>query len=106
MSMARSITLGLTRTAQRRNVLVLTFALCVWLFAYATHLHAADGHDGQQKPVCNFCLTLPASAAPPPVLNQVAPLVFDTCGRVCDRVAAISTRDVPSFYSSRAPPSL
>jgi hypothetical protein len=106
MSTARSITFGLARAARRRNVFVLAFALCVWLLAYATHLHAADAHDDQQRPACSFCLTLPASAAPPPSLHQVAQLVTEIGGLVCDRVAAISSRDVPSFYSSRAPPSL
>ena len=105
MSSARSINFGPARVAQLRHVLVLAIALCVWILAYASHLHTGDEHD-QAKPSCSFCLMLPASAAPPPVILQVPTLVSQACGVACDRIRAIVTRDLPSSYLSRAPPSL
>ena len=106
MSSARSIYLGLTHAAQRRHVFVLAIALCVWILAYATHLHAGDDHD-QVKPSCSFCLTLPASAAPPPpASHQVHAVVFQDCGVACDHVKTVVARDLPSFYVSRGPPAL
>lgn len=105
MQSARSINLGLTHTAQRRHVFVLAIALCMWILAYASHLHTGDEHD-QAKPSCSFCLMLPASAAPPPAILQVPTLVSHACGVACDRIQAIVARDLPSSYLSRAPPSL
>jgi hypothetical protein len=103
MSSARSIDLGLTHATQRRHVFVLAIALCMWMLAYATHLHAGDDHD-QAKPSCSFCLTLPTSAAPPSAVPQVHTAVFQDCGVACDQVTTVVARDLPSFYLSRGPP--
>ena len=94
-----------TRAAQRRNVFVVVLALCVWLLAYATHVHTADDHDdAPKKPACSFCLLLPSGAAPAPTLPGIVVPVFHVSEIICNLTAAFGTADVPSFYLSRAPP--
>ena len=101
-----AINLDTTHRAQRRHVFVLAFALCVWLFAYATHVHFADESSETKKPACSFCLMFPGGAAPAPAAQRVPPPAFHSCVVVDDCVASIRTRAVPSFYLSRAPPAL
>lgn len=95
-----------SRTAQRRNVVVLAAALLLWLVASATHLHTIDDdHDapGKRPAVCSLCVLLPAGAAPP-----TQGLIATTLQVVRPRLAAphvpVANRTVPSSYLSRGPP--
>jgi hypothetical protein len=95
-----------SRTArrQRRGAFLLCFALCFWLFAFASHVHSHEdlGEHGKSRTACTFCLSLP-SGAPAPALLQVA-----------DAPAAIAIdltlplprhdQEAPSSYLIRGPP--
>lgn len=89
---------------QRRGAILLCIALCFWLFAFASHVHANDdqGAHGKTGTVCTFCLSLP-SGAPAPALPQIAAAPAATAV-----VSVLLSRrfdaEVPSSYLIRGPP--
>jgi hypothetical protein len=89
---------------QRRGAFLLCFALCFWLFAFASHVHAHDDDAGHAKVrhVCTFCLSLPTGAPAPAVLQVAAP------SAVIAVVVALTVErheeEVPSSYLIRGPP--
>jgi hypothetical protein len=86
--------------------MLLALTLGLWLVVFSAHAHAKDDHDslGDRSTACSFCVSLPAGAAPPamPVLH--APQLIAEVA-IVDSVSAQQSQDVPSFYSSRGPPS-
>ncbi|HEY6641304.1 hypothetical protein [Povalibacter sp.] len=89
----------------RLEAVFLALVLGLWLVAYSSHVHARDDHGslGDPSTACSFCVSLPAGATPPtlPVLH--APQVSAETA-IVDRVPALRSQDVPSFYLSRGPP--
>jgi len=106
VSNSPSSILGKSRLAQQRHVVALVFVVLLWLVAFASHAHARDdvaaGSNGPSA-ACSFCLSLPAGAAPPVVVQLVAPVLLPGVVVVQPSVP-LGSRDVPSFYLSRAPP--
>jgi hypothetical protein len=104
--MKPSATFRLRLTWQRRLSGVLSAALCVWLLAFATHLHAAD-QDAQSEHssvhLCGVCVSIPTGAAAP------APVEFATTSAREQYAPAVREAQIPSnpvlaSYRSRAPP--
>ncbi len=93
------------RKTQQRSVVLLALMLCLWLVAYATHLHAGDegGLAHKSSTACSFCLSLPVGAAPPPVCPLAIP-VFVSCVVQAPVYQVPRALDVVSSYLSRAPP--
>ena len=96
---------GGSRVRQRSRVVVLSLALCVWLVAFATHIHADGNELSQDAPsnACSFCLSLPSGATPPAQSLVVLPQ-FIAIEVVAEIVTALVAVDVPSSYLSRGPP--
>jgi hypothetical protein len=85
----------------------MTLVLCLWLLAFASHAHGLDDAGpgtGETGSACSFCLSFPTGAAAPVVQTIAAPLLV-VAGLVTPVIDAVDAQDVPSFYSSRAPPS-
>jgi hypothetical protein len=85
---------------------VLGLALCLWLVAFATHIHA-DGDELSNEPssACTFCLSLPGGA-PAPSYAPASHLILVATTTVVEIAAVFVALDVPSFYLSRGPPAL
>ncbi|MDY6947619.1 MAG: hypothetical protein SXG53_18075 [Pseudomonadota bacterium] len=85
--------------------MLLGLALCFWMFAFATHVHAGSDELSSNAPstVCSFCLSLPAGA-PPPALAVISELVLITADPVVALEPAWVAFDVPTFYLSQGPP--
>jgi hypothetical protein len=96
---------GISRKVQRRNVLLLTLAMCLWMIMSAAHIHAGDGHDapGKTSAACAVCLSLPSGAAAPAQYTSPMP-VWLAGWLLADRIVSPPVRNVSSFYLSRAPP--
>jgi hypothetical protein len=90
--------------SQRRFALLLSVALCFWMFAFASHVHAHEeaGDHGQAPTNCTFCLSLPA-AAPAPA-NDAASVETVTAAHVAVLAVVRVGEEVPSSYLSRGPP--
>jgi len=84
---------------------MLGLALCVWLVAFATHIHTDADELSSQAPssACSFCVSLPSGAAPP-VHSSVPLPQFVATERVAHLVTTLVAPAVPSFYLSRGPP--
>lgn len=96
---------GTSRSTQRRHVLLLVVALCLWMLASATHIHTGDDHGAPGKPpvTCSVCLSLSAGAAPP--MQHALPALVRVVSVVDASYAPpLPASNVPSFYLSRAPP--
>jgi hypothetical protein len=89
---------------QRRGAILLCIALCFWLFAFASHVHANEdqGAHGKAGTVCTFCLSLP-SGAPAPAIPQIAATPAATIV-VSVPLSACGAGEVPSSYLIRGPP--
>lgn len=96
----------LSRESQRRNVLWLSIALCMWFMAIASHLHAADedavGHNVSHA--CSFCFSSSNAAAPPQAFPIIVRVAASHAYDVATYVPPLPT-DAPSSYLSRGPPS-
>jgi len=89
---------------QRRGAILLCIALCFWLFAFASHVHANDdqGAHGKAGTLCTFCVSLPAGAPAPAVL-QIAAVPAATAV-VSVPLPGRHDGEVPSSYLIRGPP--
>jgi len=90
---------------QRRNAWLLTIALCVWLLAYATHVHA-DGEQGTSHARvtgCHVCFSLPTGAPAPAAYIADAPAPRSSAV-VVDLRVPVRSHPAPSSYLSRGPP--
>jgi hypothetical protein len=91
-------------TRQRSRVVVLGLVLCVWLVAFATHIHTGDELPSKgPSNTCSFCLSLPAGA-PAPTAAVLSQLVLVATETVVDVKTAWVAFDVPFFYFSQGPP--
>jgi hypothetical protein len=96
----------LRRIWQRRLSGVLSAALCVWLLAFATHLHASDQDlqdDRSGVHFCGVCASISSGAAAPAVV------VFASTPNREQHSSAAHEAQVPAnpalaSYRSRAPP--
>lgn len=101
---AVSTHLGMSKTARRYNVLVLSFALCAWLVTAALHLHVKDDHGDFSEPTpCTYCMVLSSGAAPAPE-HRVPDIVVEPSTFVFADIDSAHGRAAPSFYLSRGPP--
>lgn len=93
-----------TPARQRTRVVVLGLALCLWMVAFATHIHSSDElpSNGPSN-ACSFCLSLPVGA-PSPTPAVISQLVLVATEVVVDSVTTWVALDVPSFYFSQGPP--
>jgi hypothetical protein len=104
--MKPSLTFRLRPVWQRRLSGLLSAALCVWLLAFATHLHASDqeAQDGRSSVhFCGVCASIPSGAAAPAVA------VFAAKSDPEDYVRAafepqLHANPAVASYRSRAPP--
>ena len=103
---SHAVPMNRAATRQRRGVFLLCVALCFWLFAFASHVHAEDdrGRHGNAPATCAFCLSLPTGAAAPAVLTVSATLSVAAV-LVASLVAPVGG-EVPSSYLSRGPPAI
>jgi hypothetical protein len=94
-----------SRRQQRRNAWLLTLALCVWLLAYATHVHADDEQGTSHARVagCHVCFSLP-TGAPTPVADIAEPPIPRFSAAMVDFRVPVPTHPAPSSYLSRGPP--
>jgi hypothetical protein len=80
-------------------------ALCLWMVAFATHIHADGDELSQDAPsnACSFCLSLPSGAAPAAHSLVVLPqfIAIEVAAEIVTTLVAV---DVPSSYLSRGPP--
>lgn len=93
--------------SQRRNAFLLAIALCLWLLAYASHVHRDDegGASHSRITACSVCFSLPSGAPPAAIRIAAAPSlqIFQHVYRV--RVVLVSS-PAPSSYLSRGPPAI
>jgi hypothetical protein len=78
--------------------------LCIWLFAFASHVHAHDdqGVHGKAKTACTFCLSLPTGAPAPAILQvSAAPA---SIAPILSVPSEHDAGEVPSSYLIRGPP--
>jgi hypothetical protein len=89
---------------QRRGVILLCAALCFWLFAVASHVHANEdrGAHGKSTTACTFCLSLP-SGAPAPALLKVT-IASAATAVVLTLPHQRYDGETPSSYLIRGPP--
>jgi hypothetical protein len=93
-----------SRSMQQRNVAVLVFALVVWMWALAAHIHTTDEHSSAAAShACSFCL-MPSAAAPPPAPIKISQSVQILVGVVAECIDALATSPFPASYLSRGPP--
>lgn len=86
--------------------MLLGLALCVWMFAFASHIHGGDELPSNgPSTACSFCLSLPAGA-PPPAQAVISQLVLVAADPVVDLGVVWVAFDVPSFYLSQGPPAV
>jgi len=99
--------ISFSRRAQRRNALLLAIALCLWLFAYATHVHAEGERGAPHARIggCGACFSLPVGATPPVASAAIVPLPL-LHGVVRNLHVTFVTLAAPSSYLSRGPPAL
>lgn len=84
--------------------MLLGLALCLWMFAFASHIHGSDELPSNgPSTACSFCLSLPAGA-PPPVQAVISRLVLVPAAKVVEIDTAWVAFDVPTFYLSQGPP--
>ena len=92
---------------RRRNAWLLAMAMCVWLLAYATHVHADDDQGTSHARVtgCHACFSLPTGAPAPVayIAEAPAPRLFAV---VADLRVPAPSHPAPSSYLSRGPPAL
>lgn len=103
-SLLRPLTGG-SLQARRRNVVVLAAALCLWMLASATHLHAFDEGVGSGEPssACTYCLSLPTGGAAPASFD--VRIAFEPAAALAPAyIDALISLAVPSSYLSRGPP--
>lgn len=89
---------------QRSRVVLLGLVLCLWMVAFATHIHSGDELPSNgPSTACSFCLSLPAGApAPTPtVLSWLVLVVVETVVEIDVPQVAF---DLPTFYLSQGPP--
>jgi hypothetical protein len=105
MHTAYSPWLRSSRSKQRRQVVALAMVLCLWLFAFAAHIHGKDDHRSSIHPsgVCTFCLSFSGGTAPP-AEHRVPSRVLASSVVIADSVATLIAIDVPSSYLSQGPP--
>lgn len=82
----------------------LSLLLALWMFAFASHIHAPDEHGTPQKSAqhCGFCLSLPGAAAAPAEVSLPPPRA--RFSRPVARATASITSEFFAYYQSRAPP--
>jgi hypothetical protein len=104
--MKSSATFRLRLVWQRRLSGVLSAALCMWLLAFAAHLHASDqeAQDGRTGThYCSVCASIPSAAAAPTVV--VSPAISDREEFVSTAPdAQVPNSPTVASYRSRAPP--
>jgi hypothetical protein len=90
---------------QRRNAWLLAIALCVWLLAFATHVHADDEQGSSHARVtgCHACFSLPTGAPAPVAYSAEAP-ALRSFAVVVDLGVPVPNHPAPSSYLSRGPP--
>jgi hypothetical protein len=93
-----------SRSVRQRNVALLVFALVVWMWALAAHVHTRDEHATfDASHACSFCL-MPSAAAPPPAPAKIQHSLLIVVGFVSESVDAIASQEFPASYLSRGPP--
>jgi hypothetical protein len=93
-----------SRTGRQRNVALLVFALVVWMWAIAAHIHAQDEEaTSGASHACSFCL-MPSAAAPPRAPVKIQQTLLILVGIVSASVDAIAIQDFLASYLSRGPP--
>jgi hypothetical protein len=94
------------RRQQRRIATVLSLALCLWFFAYASHTHAEGDFSPAQGIAhhCDICLARPASTAPPPAAISVPDAALFEVSPPSNAAPVFTAHEAPSSYLSRAPP--
>ena len=104
MSRPHSLLLKPTAKSQRRFASLLSIALCFWLFAFASHVHAHDeaGDHGRAPTNCSFCLSLPAGAPSPD--NHSVSIEPAVAAPITVLAVVHHGEEVPSAYLSRGPP--
>jgi hypothetical protein len=91
---------------KRRAALLLCAAMLLWLFAFASHVHAHDeaAPHGKAPSSCTFCLSLPAGA-PAPAVAQAMPAVSAPVAPESPRHLRAG-RDAGASYLIRGPPAI
>jgi len=104
--MKSSTTFRLRSVWQRRLTGVLSAALCMWLLAFAAHLHAADQdaqNDRSSTHYCSVCASIPSAAAVPTI--AAFPAISHREEHISTALdAQIPAGPVVASYQSRAPP--
>jgi hypothetical protein len=93
-----------SRRFAQRGAVALALLLGLWIFAFASHVHALEDHGAphQSAQHCAFCLALPGAAAAPEQLSLPA-----TEATHCPPLAAAAIAvcsETFSYYQGRAPP--
>lgn len=104
--MKPSATFRLRFVWQRRLSGLLSATLCLWLLAFANHLHASDqeAQDGRSGVhYCGVCASIPSAAAAPAAVAFVANSDREEYVAAA-RVAQVPTAPALASYRSRAPP--
>ncbi|MBM0106439.1 hypothetical protein JM946_17040 [Steroidobacter sp. S1-65] len=80
--------------------------LCVWMVAFASHIHSGDELPSNgPSTACSFCLSLPAGA-PAPTPTALSRLVLVAIEAVVQIGVPQIAFDLPTFYLSQGPPAL
>jgi hypothetical protein len=99
-------TFSLRSVWQRRISSLLSAALCLWLLALGTHLHATDQdvQDGRSGVhYCGVCASIPSAAAAPAVVAFVTSSDREEYVATA-RDTQLSAAPAVASYRSRAPP--
>lgn len=84
--------------------MLLSVALCFWLFAFAAHVHAGENHaaHGTAPGACTVCLSIPSGAPTSALLKfSATPATSEVTFKALERVVEAET---PSCYLIRGPP--
>lgn len=91
---------------QRSRVVLLGLALCLWMVAFASHVHSGDELPSNgPSTACSFCLSLPAGA-PAPAQATISHLVLVAAEAIVTIDVPLVAFDLPTFYLSQGPPTL
>jgi hypothetical protein len=96
--------LSVSRRVAQRGAVALALLLGLWIFAFASHVHASEDHGTphQSAQHCAFCLALPGAAAAPGQISL--PCTEATyCLPLAAATIAVGTESF-SYYQGRAPP--